>query len=253
MSPPLEPRKTGGLVTSVTEPHDSESDGRLSGGTLPGAGRGAPGELIVVWTMFLVVAVEIVVTYSRLPASDLYHVSGTGLGAGWGRLLVWLNYPLAVVALPATLLVVDRFAGRTVRAVGAVAILMSAVVFWPGVVEQSDLDAKAINVVPATGTLIAVGLTVALLARSGVSRAPRLFAMRGDVLRLGIVVVLPLLAVPWLLADLGFSLDGVPVLGSIWQTGELRSQPGVEGLHPAVHEDGAAGTVSPEIDDFVRV
>jgi hypothetical protein len=53
--------------------------------------------------------------------------------------------------------------------------------------------------------------------------------------RLAIVIVLPFLAVPWLLADLGFSLDGVSVLGIIWQTGELRSQPGVEGLHPAVH------------------
>jgi hypothetical protein len=222
MRPPLELCATGCLVSTVTE----SSDGRS---------RGAPGELIVVWTMLLVVAVAIVVTYSRLPAADLYHVSGSGLGPGLGRLLVWLNYPLALVALPATLLLVDRLASSAARVVGAVGVIMSAFVLWPGVVDQSDLDAKAINVVPAVGTLIAVGLTIALLARSGVSRAPRLFVIRGDGLRVVIIVTLPLLAVPWLLADLGFSLDGVPVLGSIWQTGELRSQPGVDGLHPAVH------------------
>lgn len=218
----LEPCGTDGLVSAVTETSDRSL-------------RGVPGELIAVWTVFLVVAVAIVVTYSRLPAADLYHVSGTGLEAGLGRLLVWLNYPLALVALPATLLLVDRFDTAAARLIGAAGVVMSAVVFWPGVVDQSDLDARAINVVPATGTLIAVGLTVVLLARSGISRAPRPFGIRGDRVRLAIVIVLPFLAVPWLLADLGFSLDGVPVLGIIWQTGELRSQPGVEGLHPAVH------------------
>lgn len=220
--PTLECAANGSLVSTATESTDSKS-------------RGVPLELIVVWTMLLVVAVEIVATYSRLPAAELYHVSGTGMDAGLGRLLVWLNYPVALVALPATLIAVDRLASRTARIVGAAGVAMCAVVVWPGVVDQSDLDAKAINVAPALGTLIAVGLTVVLAARSGVSRAPRLFLIRGDRLRLAIVVVLPLLAVPWLLADLGFSLDGVPVLGSIWQTGEFRTQPGVEGLHPAVH------------------
>jgi hypothetical protein len=192
-------------------------------------------ELIVVWTMLLVVAVEIVVTYSRLPAAELYHVSGTGLDAGLGRLLVWLNYPLALVALAATLILMDRFMGTAPRVVGAVGLVLSSLIFWPGIVEQSNLDAKVVNVVPALGTSIAVGLTIALFARSGVSPAPRLFDVRGDHLRLAIIIILPLIAVPWLLADLGFSLDGVPVLGTIWQTGEFRSQPEVPGLHPAVH------------------
>jgi hypothetical protein len=33
----------------------------------------------VVWALFAVVSLEIIVTYSRLPPRELYHVSGTGL------------------------------------------------------------------------------------------------------------------------------------------------------------------------------
>jgi hypothetical protein len=47
--------------------------------------------------------------------------------------------------------------------------------------------------------------------------------------------VLVVLALPWMAADLGFSFDGVPVLGTIYQTGELRAQPHEPGFHPAVH------------------
>jgi hypothetical protein len=42
-------------------------------------------------------------------------------------------------------------------------------------------------------------------------------------------------AVPWILAESGVSLDGVPVLRTIYQTGELRTEPHRAGLHPAVH------------------
>jgi hypothetical protein len=83
--------------------------------------------------------------------------------------------------------------------------------------------------------VIAVGMTIVLARRGGVERPPPFLAARGDRLRVGIVAVAVVLAVPWLLADLGVSFNGVPVLGTIWQTGELRSQPGVAGLHPAVH------------------
>jgi hypothetical protein len=150
-------------------------------------------------------------------------------------LLVWLNYPLALVALAATMMIMDRFAGTTARAVGAAGLVLSAFIFWPGIVDQADLDAKVANVVPALGTSIAVGLTIALWVREGISPSPRVFEVRGDPLRLAIIVVLPLLAVPWLFADLGFSFNGVPVLGTIWQSGEFRSQPGIPQLHPAVH------------------
>src|SRR5436305_1155707 len=53
----------------------------------------------VLWAMFAVVAAEIVATYSRIPPEKLYSVSGTGVGAGFGRALVFLNFPVALAAL----------------------------------------------------------------------------------------------------------------------------------------------------------
>ena len=49
--------------------------------------------VVLLWTMFGVVAAEIVVTYSRIPPAKLYSVSGTGIGAGFGRALVFLDFP----------------------------------------------------------------------------------------------------------------------------------------------------------------
>ena len=197
--------------------------------------RGVPPELVVVWALVLFVAAEIFVTYSRLPADDLYHVSGTGPDAAVGRVLVFLNYPVALIALPIILLALDRVAGLTVRTAGIAGLLLCSVVFWPGVVDQADLDAKAVNALPALGVAVAVALTIALARSRGVDPPIPVFRATGDRLRIGVTALALVAAVPWMLADLGLSLDGVPVLGSIWQTGELRSQPGVWALHPAVH------------------
>jgi hypothetical protein len=58
---------------------------------------------------------------------------------------------------------------------------------------------------------------------------------RYDAVRLIVAGALVLAAVPWIAADLGFSFEGVPVLGTLYQTGELRHEPGEPGLHTAVH------------------
>jgi hypothetical protein len=42
-------------------------------------------------------------------------------------------------------------------------------------------------------------------------------------------------AAPYIAAELGFFLDGVPVLGWIFQTGAVRPEPGSGDLHAAVH------------------
>jgi hypothetical protein len=42
-------------------------------------------------------------------------------------------------------------------------------------------------------------------------------------------------SLPWIAADLGLYLDRVPLLGSVFLTGALRSQPGDPALHHAVH------------------
>jgi hypothetical protein len=227
----VEPVRGLWLVTTITA--SASAGGHLSSDK---AGRrGAPAELLVVWALCLVVAAEIFATYTRLPPEELYHVSGSGLAAGAGRVLVFLNYPTALIAIVAILVVLDRLPEVTARVVGLVGIVLGAAVFWPGVVDQADLDARPVNALAALGTASAVGITIVLVRRGGVERPPPLLAARGDRLRVGIAAAAVVLAVPWLFADLGFSLNGVPVLGTIWQTGELRSQPGAAGLHPAVH------------------
>jgi Tol biopolymer transport system component len=153
-------------------------------------------ETLAVWTLFGLVAAEVFATYSRLPLRELYHVSGTGPIAGLGRALVFLNFPTALVALP----ILGGVAGRR-WPLGVVAAVLCCGVFWPGIVDQADLDAKWANAIPAVGVAIAVALTIAR-AREGIGPPAR---MRGDRLRIGVALAVLVLALPWLAADLGLS------------------------------------------------
>lgn len=196
-------------------------------------------ELGLVWALFAVVAVEVFVTYARLPASDLYHVTGTGFGAGASRALLFLNFPVALVAIAIVLVLLDRIESRGERALALLAMVVCAAVFWPKVVNQDKLDARPVNAIAAIGVALAFALTVRV-ARGGL--AGRLDRRRGDLVRLALGIVLLGLGLPWLAADLGFSFDGVPVLGTLYQTGELRTQPGDPILHHAVHHGHHHGT-----------
>jgi hypothetical protein len=187
----------------------------------------------VVWALFAVVAVEIFVTYSRLPAHELYHVSGTGLSGGASRVLVFLDFPFALVAIPILVVLADRLPSRAARVVAVVGLALSAAIFWPGIVKESDLDARLVNVIPALGVLITLSLTVVAARRLGWSQAR--VRRSGDRFAMIVAPAVLLLAVPWVAADLGFYLGSVPVLGTPYQTGELRNQPGVPTLQPAVH------------------
>ena len=68
-------------------------------------GGASQGESLATWAMWAVVLGMIFVTYRRLPpdtrdaTDDLYHVSGNGLAGGLSRVLVELNFPMALVAL----------------------------------------------------------------------------------------------------------------------------------------------------------
>jgi hypothetical protein len=192
-----------------------------------------PLELALVWVLFALVAVEILVTYSRLPARELYHVSRSGLAGGASRAVVFLNFPLALVAIPILAFVSQRLTRRSAKVAAAIGIVLSAAIFWPGIVKQSDLDARPVNAVAAIGVLIALSLTAVTARR--LERPLWPVRQPGDRLRVVVVVVALALAVPWIAADLGLFFDGVPVLGTLYQTGELRAQPGVTALHPAVH------------------
>lgn len=190
-----------------------------------------PVEVVGVWLLYAVVAVEIAVTYSRIPASELYHVSRSGLAGGFGRALVFLNFPVALAAIGVALVLLQLLAGRLERALAIVSIALCAVVAWPGVVEQADLDPKAVNVVPALGVAIVLALTVLVARSRGVSDPGRERA-RGRIILAALTLVI---ALPWMAAELGFYVDGVPLFGRLFLSGELASQPGVPGLHRAVH------------------
>jgi hypothetical protein len=183
--------------------------------------------VLAIWTLLAAVALEIVVTYSRIPAHELYHVHRHGFTNGLSRAATFLNFPagaLAIATLPSSY---ERRPGLWTAAVAAAALVLCSFTFAPGVVRQSNLDARPINAVASTGVLLAVLLSL------GRPRPWR--RLRGDRVRLAVVAALVIVALPWLGADLGFSYGGVPVLGQIFETNELRTEPHVAGLHPAVH------------------
>ncbi len=171
------------------------------------------------WALLAVDAAAIFATYSREPLSELYHVSGTGPAAGAGRVLVFLDFPAALAALAILAFVTTR----ATRAVGVLAAVLCAGVFWPGIVSQADLDARWANVIPAAGVLLALALTLRRATRFGVSPAAR---RRGDGWRLAAAIVVLVAALPWLAAELGFFVGDM----SAWWAplGQAR-------LHPAVH------------------
>jgi hypothetical protein len=183
-------------------------------------------ELRAAWILVAAAAVAVFVTYSRLPAAELYNVSHSGVRGGASRVLVDLNFPDALIAL-AVLGVIAPFLSPRLRALAAVAAVLSLVVVVPGVVRQSDLDARWINVVPALGVVLAFALTP-------FARLPQARERRGDRVRIALAALLVLLASPWIAAELGFYLDGVPVLGSLFQTGKIVSFHG-NAPHAAVH------------------
>lgn len=184
-------------------------------------------EITAVWLLLLLTAVALVVTYARLPPAELYNVSDSGISGASGRLLVDLNFPDAIVAL-GILAVIWRELPRGAVPFAGLAAALCLVVAVPGVVDQDDLDAKWLNAVPAVGVLIV--LVLSFVAR----RRPPVRHARGDLIRIVIASVAVAVAIPWIAAALGFFLDGIPLLGSIFQTERVVSFDGNE-PHHAVH------------------
>jgi hypothetical protein len=183
------------------------------------------------------------IAYARLPVEELYNVGSNGVAAGAGRALVFLNYPTALVVMGLLGVVAARLS-RRLAYVAAVAAALCLVVVFPGVVEQGDLDAKPVNAIPALGVLLALVLTVAALRRGGLG-ASRPFGGAWDVVRAVLAGVLVLASIPWISGELGFYLDGVPGLGSLFMSGEPTPEPG----HPSLtavhlgHHHGMDGTL----------
>jgi hypothetical protein len=194
-------------------------------------GRGSVAELasplVLVWVLVALESAAIVVTYWRLPAYELYHVSESGIAGGAGRALGFLNFPAALVAIGVLLVLLSRLSGR-LRVLAWIAISLCAVVVVPGVVDEGDLDARPVNIVPALGVLLAIGLTAAApLERPG--------AQRGDRARVVLAAILVAVSLPWIFADLGILIGRIPVLGALFNSADMWAPFGEAHLHHAVH------------------
>jgi hypothetical protein len=120
--------------------------GRRAPDRLPVTGRPSLVESFGVWVAFGLVGLATAVTYTRVEPEELYHTSVGGLAGGLGRALVFLNYPVALVAIATLAVSLDRLDARPLWLVFAgVAVVLCAIVAAPGVVDQDDLDAKPVN------------------------------------------------------------------------------------------------------------
>jgi hypothetical protein len=196
--------------------------------------RGSPGltEAFALWGLFALVAVEIFVTYTRTPVRELYHVTRGGTTAGAHASFGFLGHAAALMSLGVLPIVVDRLRLRTVLAAAGVSAALVGTIFIPGALGDDTIDARPINVLPVLGVAITLALSFLALRRTGLNPLRR---QRGDRTRVVVAAVLIVGGLPWIAADMGLSLS-LPVLRWLYQTDQLRSQPGIPGLHQAVHD-----------------
>jgi hypothetical protein len=160
-------------------------------------------------------------------------VHNTGFVGGAGRAFVFLSFSCALAAIGVLPIVVDRLGNRRAELAGIAALVLCATVALPGVQTESHLDPKWANLPAVLGVAIAFALTL-WASRSGRREFPRP-SRRGDIARLIVGGVSFFFAAPYIAAELGFFLDSVPVLGSIFLTGAIRPEPGAGYSHAAVH------------------
>src|SRR6476659_1626653 len=94
------------------------------------------------WALVTVFAVSTFVTYTRVPPEQLYNVSRGGVAGGASRVLVYLDFPVAFIALGILLVCLERLRDNGVQALGFAGIALCAVAAVPGVLDQDDLDAQ---------------------------------------------------------------------------------------------------------------
>ncbi len=170
-------------------------------------------EAFVVLGLFGLWALFVLITYSRVPANELYNVSATGLRGGLSRVLVFLGWPTALAAIAVLAIALDRIlaSGRNRRAAIGLAVLafvLCATIVVPGVVDQADLDAKPANGLAAAGVLLVVALSIWAARTIGDGGAAP--ARRGDRVRVLVGTVLLLVSLPWVFADLGVFISDIP-------------------------------------------
>lgn len=187
--------------------------------------------LFGLWALF------VLITYSRVPASELYNVSQTGLRGGLSRTLVFLGWPTALAAIAVLAIALDRIlaSGRNRRTAIGLALLafgLCATIGIPGVVDQADLDAKPANGLAAIGVLLVAVLAIWAARTTGTGSATP--TGRGDRARVLVGTILLLVSLPWVFADLGVFIGDVPLLGHVYRSEQIWTSPEGETL-PSVH------------------
>jgi hypothetical protein len=201
-------------------------------------------EVVALWTVWAVVAALVWVTYARLPASDFYNVTGTGVRSGAARVLVLTGWPISLAAVALMAVAVDRLlagspppgARRAVIAAAAASVLLCTTIAWPGVITQANLDAKPSNALAAVGVGLALALTVAGLRRCG---AGQRIGRRGDRIALVLVTGIGVAALPWIFANVGVYIGDIPGLGRIFMSKQILPEPGhphLRAVHLGNHE-----------------
>jgi hypothetical protein len=176
-------------------------------------------EVRLVWALVGATLVAVVVTYSRLPADELYNVHHSGIAGGLGRAVVDLGFPDALIALAVLGVVGPRLPPHRKRLAVLAAVLCAT---GPAFVRQGDLDVCWVNAPAAVGVALAAVLTL----RAAVPRSRR--RARGDRLRILLATVLVVVALEWIAAALGLYLDVV------FQSSRIVSYRG-NAPHHAVH------------------
>jgi len=209
--------------------------------SIPVAGEGPSlREARALWLMWAIVAALVWITYARLPASDFYNVTGTGFGAGAARVLVLLGWPISLAALALLAPAADRLLSspnttasrRAVIGASAASVVLCMTIAWPGVITQSNLDAKPSNLLAACGVGIAAAVTAVALRRTG--PGPRMAVGIGDRVAIALLAVMGVAALPWIFANVGVYVGDVPVLSQVFMSKKILPEPGHPHLH-AVH------------------
>jgi len=193
--------------------------------------RAGLGEIWVAWVLFGLATVAVFETYWRIPPAELWKVHNSGFVGGIGRALVFVGFSPAVAAFAVLPIVADRLDDRRADLLAVLAAALCATVAF--VQTPSHLDPKWSNTWPVVGVGLAVALTAwaSLRGRREAVRTSR----AGDRARLVLGGVTLFFAAPYIAAELGFHLDGVPLLGWIFQTGKIAPEPGAGYLHATVH------------------
>ena len=188
-------------------------------------------EIWVVWILFGLATIAVFETYWRIPPAELWKVHNSGFVGGIGRAFVFVGFSPALAALAVLPIVADRIDDRRADVLAIVAFALCATVAF--VQTPSHLDPKWSNTWPVVGVALAVALT-AWATRRGRREVVRT-SRTGDRARLVLGAITLLWATPYIAAELGFHLDGVPLFGWIFQTGKIAPEPGSGNLHATVH------------------